>query len=95
MAGGEGEGNPSIFVIFIQCGTCNRFESLLTRYASLRSGDPLPEAAAAELHPDVPPEPGPRASDEGAESGAGEQGHGGLRGPQWQQRHPLRGNHCH
>lgn len=55
----------------------------------LNTGDPLPEAAAAELHPYVPSQPGSRAGDEGAESGAGEQGHGGLRDPQWQQRHPL------
>lgn len=52
-------------------------------------GHPLPEAAAAELHPDVPSEPRPGAGDEGAECGAGEQGHGRLRGSQWQQRHPL------
>lgn len=32
------------------------------------SGDPLPEAAAAELHPDVPKEPGPGACDERTES---------------------------
>ena len=68
---------------------------LLTHCASLHAGNPLPEAAAAELHPDVPSKPGSWAGDEGAESGAGEQGHGGLWGPQWQQRHPLWGNHRH
>ena len=58
-------------------------------------GHPLPETAAAELHPDVPSKPGPWAGDEGAESGAGEQGHGGLWGAQRQQRHPLWGDHRH
>lgn len=58
-------------------------------YCPVHPGHPLPKAAAAELHPDVPSQPRSGASDAGAEPGAGEQGHGGLRGPQWQQRHPL------
>lgn len=58
-------------------------------------GDPIPETAAAELHPDVPQEPGSWAGDERAESGAGEPGHWRLWGSQWQQRHSLWGNHRH
>lgn len=39
-----------------QSVVCIRVE--VPNFTRLRPGDPLPEAAAAELHPDVPAKPG-------------------------------------
>lgn len=78
----------SSFLFLLFQLTCINVTCSPTLCCSVDPGDPLPKAAAAELHPDVSAQPRPGASDEGAEPGAGEQGHG-LRGPQRQQRHPL------
>lgn len=78
--------DPSTFYFYLE-SIINTH--LPTYYCPVHPGNPLPKAAAAELHPDVSSQPRSGASDAGAEPGAGEQGHGGLRGPQRQQRHPL------
>lgn len=57
MAGGKGKGtnwrNGSHFL----SGVCI-ISAVYHTFTRLHPGHPLPEAAAAELHPDVPPKPG-------------------------------------